>query len=89
MQGQNTRDLVSEKRRNILYQRKMVQTSGKQKDELTSLQKLNGKIFESYYVLSPVELPYIFCKNLSDFTSNLKILEDNVLFLQVSRKKTS
>ena len=41
MQGQNTRDLVSEKRRNILYQRKMVQTSGKQKDELTSLQKLN------------------------------------------------
>ena len=35
-------------------------------------------------VSTPVELPYIFCKNLSDFTS--KILEDNALFLQVSWK---
>ena len=33
---------------------------------------------------SPVELPYIFCKNLSDFTS--KALEDIALFLQVSWK---
>ena len=33
---------------------------------------------------TPVELPYISCKNLSDFTS--KILEDNALFLQVSWK---
>ena len=36
------------------------------------------------FIISPVELPYIFCKNLSDFTS--KILEDNTLFLQVSWK---
>ena len=37
-----------------------------------------------YGLKTPVELPYISCKNLSDFT--FKILEDNALFLQVSWK---
>ena len=42
------------------------------------------KLFHVPRNLTPVELPYISCKNLSDFTS--KILEDNALFSQVSWK---
>ena len=40
-----------------------------------------------FYIVTPVELPYIFCTNELNFTS--KILEDNALFLQVSWKKMS